>query len=134
MKRICLLTGASGFFGTAFLERFADQYQIVAVRNRNAIQFATQEQTFVDPLLPSEEVIENQHAAYSVRADISKSEEIDRLVSDVIARFGRIDLLINAAVCRAWSHLLAPSSIDSADMMWNVNVLAPLRLSVGIAR
>jgi NAD(P)-dependent dehydrogenase (short-subunit alcohol dehydrogenase family) len=134
MKRVCLLTGASGLFGTAFIERHADRYQIAAVHNRNAIQFATQEQTFVDPLFPSRDLPENNRAIYSIRADISNPQEIDRLLGEVLARFGQIDLLINGAARREWSHVLTPGALDSAEMLWNVNVLAPLRLSVGIAR
>jgi NAD(P)-dependent dehydrogenase (short-subunit alcohol dehydrogenase family) len=134
MKRVCLLTGASGFLGTAFIKRYADRYQIVAVHNRNAIQFATQEQTFLDPLCPAREIPENEHAVYSMRADISQPQEIERLIGDVVARFGRIDLLINGAATRAISHLLAPGAVDPAELLWRVNVLAPLRFSVGVAR
>src|SRR5947209_14314020 len=97
IKRVCLLTGASGPLGTAFIERYADRYQIIAVHNRNAIQFATQEQVFVDPLFPSLGIPANNNAVYSVRVDISKQDEIEHLIREVIARFERIDDLINGA-------------------------------------
>lgn len=134
MKRVCMLTGASGPLGTAFIERYADRYQIIAVHNRNPIQFATQQQVFVDPLFPSLETAANNHAVYSVRADISKQDEIERLICEVIALFGRIDLLINGAAMRKWSHLLAPGALDTVEMQMNVNILAPVRLAVDLAR
>lgn len=134
MKRVCMLTGASGPLGTAFIEHYADRYQIIAVHNRNPIQFATQEQVFVDPLFPSSGIAANDHAVYSVRANISKQDEIEYLIREVIARFGRIDLLINGAALRAWSHLLAPGALDTAEAQMSVNLLAPVRLAVALAR
>ncbi|HEV2837125.1 MAG TPA: SDR family oxidoreductase [Pyrinomonadaceae bacterium] len=133
MKRVCVLTGASGLLGTAFIERFADQYQIVAVYNQNPVHYATQEQTFVDPLLPSRKIPENNGAVYSIRADVSNPREIDALIDEVVSRFGRIDLLVNAAAYRVWSHLLDDDAINTAEDVLKVNVLGPLRLSVGIA-
>jgi len=133
MKRVCVLTGASGLLGTAFIERFADQYQIVAVHNRNAVQYATQEQRFVDPLLPSRKIAENNGAVHSIRADVSNQREIDSLIDEVVDRFGCIDLLINAAAYRVWSHLLDEEAMNTAEEVLKVNVLGPLRLSIGIA-
>ena len=46
MKRVCLLTGASGSLGTAFIERYAATYRIVAVHHRSPVQFATADQRF----------------------------------------------------------------------------------------
>ena len=134
MKRVCLLTGASGLLGTAFIERYAEQYQIVAVHHQHAVQFATQEQVFIDPLFPSRELPANNQTVDSIRADISKPEEINRLIHEVIVRFGRIDLLINCAAIRAWTNLLKPGAVDAAEMILNINVLGPLRLCVGLAQ
>jgi NAD(P)-dependent dehydrogenase (short-subunit alcohol dehydrogenase family) len=133
MKRVCLLTGASGLLGTAFIERFADEYQIAAVYNRNPIQFPTQDQVFVDPLLPSRQIAENNGAVLSIRTDLSSPGEIDSLIDEVIGQFGRIDLLINSAAQRTWLHLLDEKTMDAAESVMRVNVLGPLRLSVGIA-
>ena len=71
LKRVCLLTGASGTFGRAFMERFADRYHIAAVHHERPIDFATQDQVFVDPLRPDDEVPTNDHAVYAMRADLS---------------------------------------------------------------
>lgn len=134
MKRVCLLTGASGLLGTTFSERFASCCQIVAVRNRNEICFATQEQVFVNPLFPEIKVPANDDAVYAIRADLSKPVEIDCITGEVLARFGGVDLLINAAGLSCWAGLVSPSALDLAEAILQVNVLAPLRLSVGIAQ
>lgn len=134
MKRVCLLTGASGLLGTAFIKRFSDQYRIIAVHNRNTLQSATQEQVYIDPLFPPMEITANNHAVYSVRADISKQGEIERLIDEVMARFGRVDLLVNGAAVHAWSHLLNPGALGTVEVQMNVNVIAPVRLAVGLAQ
>jgi len=134
VKRVCLMTGASGSLATAFIQRYADRYRIIAVHNRHPVQFAAQDQEFVDPLAPSHRVAANEHAVHSVRADLSEADGVARLVSEVVAQFGSIDLLINAATMRSWSPLLEPGALDAAEAVLRTNVLAPLRLSVTIAQ
>ncbi|HEY7388469.1 MAG TPA: SDR family oxidoreductase [Bryobacteraceae bacterium] len=134
MKRVCLLTGASGLLGKAFIERYACHYQIVAVHHRTAIAFATQDQEFIDPLEPEREIGANSHAVYAIRADLSKQHEIDRVVAEAAAQFGRVDLLINAAAVRYFSPVLKPGGLDGAERLFEINLQAPLRLSVGLAQ
>jgi NAD(P)-dependent dehydrogenase (short-subunit alcohol dehydrogenase family) len=134
MKRVCLLTGASGLLGTAFIERCHDTYNIIAVHNRNPVQFSTQDQKFVDPLAPSRPIAANEHATHSIEADICELDAINRIVGEVKAHFGRIDLLINAAAIRAWSPVLSDTGLDAAEVVLKINVLAPIRLSVAIAK
>jgi NAD(P)-dependent dehydrogenase (short-subunit alcohol dehydrogenase family) len=134
VTRVCLLTGASGAFGTAFVERYADRYQIVAVHHRTPIRYATQEQAFIDPLAPSTRITENDQAVHGVRADLSEQSEIDRVVEEALEGFGRVDLLVNAAVHRRWSSILAPAAAADAGRVIDINLLAPLRLAVRLAR
>jgi NAD(P)-dependent dehydrogenase (short-subunit alcohol dehydrogenase family) len=134
MKRVCLLTGASGLLGTAFLERYAERYHVIAVHHRNPIQFATQQQQFIDPLAPQREMAVNAHAVHAIQADIALPLQIDRLIDEVVERCGQVDLLLNVAALRGWANLLDPHALDGVDRLMDVNVLAPLRLCVGLAR
>src|SRR5262245_5612387 len=133
MKRVCLLTGASGLLGTRFIECCAERYQIIAAHNQNAISYATQEQEFVDPLSSSSPLSINHHRVYSIRADLREPAQIDNTIREVKDRFGGIDLLINGAAVRHWCGLLETGGIDRAQEILDLNVLAPLRLSVGLA-
>jgi NAD(P)-dependent dehydrogenase (short-subunit alcohol dehydrogenase family) len=133
VKRVCLLTGASGSLGTTFIDRYATVYEIIAVHNRSHIQYATQDQIFFDPLDLHRPIPENSSAVYAYRVDLARKAEIDQLVQDVQERFGGVDLLINAAAVRAWANLLAPGAIESASAFFVVNVLAPLRLATALA-
>jgi NAD(P)-dependent dehydrogenase (short-subunit alcohol dehydrogenase family) len=134
MTRVCLLTGASGSLGTAFIERFAASYRIIAVHHRTPVHFATADQRFVDPLAPSVPVAANAHPVHAIGADLCQAADVDRLVAEVADRFGNVDLIVNAAAIRAWSALLEPNAIDDAEQVLRTNVVAPLRVCLTIAR
>lgn len=133
MKRVCLLTGASGLLGRAFIARHAEQFEIIAVHRHNDLWVASQELNFVDPLDPERLLVENLRQVFSVRADLSSPEEIDRLTTAALDRFGQVDMLINAAAYRRWSGLLDDWALDDAEWHFAVNVVAPLRLAVSLA-
>jgi NAD(P)-dependent dehydrogenase (short-subunit alcohol dehydrogenase family) len=134
MTRVCLLTGASGSLGTAFIERYAASYRIVAVHHRTPVQFATADQRFVDPLAPLAPVAANAYAVHAISADLCLAADVDRLVTEVADRFGTVDLVVNAAAIRAWSALLEPDAIDNAEQVLRTNVVAPLRVCMAVAR
>jgi NAD(P)-dependent dehydrogenase (short-subunit alcohol dehydrogenase family) len=127
--RICVLTGASGLLGTAFIKRCSIDYKIVAIHNSHDLK---PPQKLVDPLYTSFP-IENPPVD-AMRADLSKPEVIDQLCADIITKYGKVDLLINAACHRNWQHMLADNALDELEESFAVNVLAPMRLSVGFAK
>lgn len=126
--RVCVLTGASGYLGRQFIKKYAHKYNIVAVYNRNPLP-APQE--FVDPLFPADTFSES--TITGVQANLTKKSEINTLVETVIGKFGKVDLLINAACHRNWSDLLKPKALDYAEWSFSVNVLAPLRLATAFS-
>jgi NAD(P)-dependent dehydrogenase (short-subunit alcohol dehydrogenase family) len=135
MTRVCLLTGASGQLGTAFIARYADRYQIVAVHHRRPIFFPTQHQEFINPLgKPQPQGEPNAFKVHAIRADIARPEAINEIVHQALGRYGRVDMLINAATVRRFSPLLANEMDADAAHVFCINVLAPLRLSAALAR
>jgi NAD(P)-dependent dehydrogenase (short-subunit alcohol dehydrogenase family) len=134
-ERVCLLTGASGLLGSAFIRQHAARYRIIGICNRGMLEFATQEQTFFDPIDPTRPILNNAFAVHQISTDLSAPANVDAVVDEVLGKFGQVDLLINAAACRVWSQLTAyGGSLDSASEMFQVNVVAPLRLSAALAR
>jgi NAD(P)-dependent dehydrogenase (short-subunit alcohol dehydrogenase family) len=134
LKRVCVITGASGRLGTAFIRSYRTQFQIVAIHNRHGLEFASQNQFFIDPLDRRRPIGENEDPIYEIRADLSHQKDIERICYEVIEKFQEIDLLINAAVWGAWTPLLSADALTDAESALHVNVLAPLRLAVGFAR
>jgi NAD(P)-dependent dehydrogenase (short-subunit alcohol dehydrogenase family) len=135
-KRVCLLTGASGRFGAAFCRSYSSKYAIVAVdRTEPPPGVATQQSRFVDPGAPGAMPTENEHPVFAIRADLSGEREYERVVELALARFGRIDLIVNAAV--HWdSGLLLENErlLDNATQQFWLNTILPVQLSVHVAR
>lgn len=134
-KRVCLLTGAGGRLGTAFCRRYADRYDIVAVCRRRIPAVPSQEQVLVDPLAPAAAIRANRHPVFIVRADLSRDEQLERVVEVALSRFERIDLVVNAAVHSVWAPIVESSRLlDSAPAQFGVNAILPLRLSALVVR
>jgi NAD(P)-dependent dehydrogenase (short-subunit alcohol dehydrogenase family) len=132
-KRVCLLTGASGRLGTAFCRAQAHRYDIAAVYRTRPPEVPTQHQTFFDPIDPSASVAENQHPVFAIQSDLTATGELGRVVDLVLARFGRIDLLVNAAVRSVWAPILGTRKLlDSLDAQFLLNAMIPLKLSVEV--
>ena len=137
-KRVCLLTGASGRLGTAFCQRFADRYHIVAVYHQRPPQVPSQLQWHVDPLNPADDLDRpppQQHLVYAVQADLRQAEELERVVEVTLARYEQVDVLVHAAVHSIWGNLLSDERVAaSVEEQLLMNVTQPLRLSLLLAR
>ena len=126
-RRVCLLTGASGPLGNAFIDRYADRYEIAAIQHRAAGLLRDP-----GPAVRRSSATRSRARGrtggkvYAIRADIGRQEEIERAVAAALAEFGSVDLLINAAAVRRFSPLLRADHELHAEEAFNVNVLAPL--------
>ena len=133
--RVCLLTGASGRLGTAFCRLFANQYDIVAVHRSRQPQWPSQHQEVVDVLQPRANLPANQHPVYAVKADLTDEAELRRVVDVALARFSRIDLLVNAAAHSVWAPMVESRRVlESAEQQFLVNTIVPARLATLVAR
>jgi NAD(P)-dependent dehydrogenase (short-subunit alcohol dehydrogenase family) len=136
-RRVCLLTGAGGTLGGAFCRAYAADYEIVAVCRRRAPDIPSQDECYVDPLRPLAELPENQVRVFAVYADLEQPGQIERVVDIALARFGRVDLLVNNAGYSRWH---SPGLIDGAgalgdfDRHFAVNAGIPVRLAVRLGQ
>lgn len=71
--------------------------------------------------------------AWSVEADIGSKAEFERLVEDVYARFGRLDVLVNNAARTRFGPLFDVTEEDFDDVV-NTNLRGPFFGSVAAAR
>jgi NAD(P)-dependent dehydrogenase (short-subunit alcohol dehydrogenase family) len=135
-KRVCLLTGARGRLGTAFCKAYAAEYSIVAVyRTAPFTSVASQQRELFDPLDPKARVPENEHPVLAIQADLSEPRAYERVVELALVRFGRIDLVVNAAVHWSTGGLLHnDSSSGSWEREFWMNAILPVQMSVHIAK
>lgn len=110
MRKVALVTGGARGIGLAIAENLAQDYDLAVT------WLATQ-----PTALP--------RSVLAVRADLTDKDAAAWIVTEVIERFGRLDVIVNNA------GLIAPSRPDVFDdnslgRMFNVNVLAAHALLV----
>lgn len=135
-RRVCVLTGAGGRLGNAFCQAYAQDYEIVAVCRRRAPDVPSQVEQYVDPLDPDDESL-NAHPVFVIHADLAQPGEVERVVDLVMARYGRVDLLVNNAAATAFHPLgLADGeqALADVDAFFRLNVGVPMRFAVRIAQ
>ncbi len=133
-KRVCLFTGANGRLGTAFCQLYRDQYDIVAAYRTQPPDILSQLQHFVDPLDVNAAIPENEHPAYAVQTDLSDDRSLSHLVDIALARFGRIDVLVNSAADLAFLGSTTDCNHDVKRMLeqMHLNALVPMRLAATV--
>jgi 3-oxoacyl-[acyl-carrier protein] reductase len=89
--KVALVTGSGRNIGRATVLKLAAEGAHVVVNSRT-------NQAEADAV--AQEVRAGGGKALSLLADVSKKEQVDRMVSRALAEFGRIDILINNAAIR----------------------------------
>lgn len=131
------MTGAGGTLGNAFCKAYGAEYDIVAVCRRRAPTVASQYEWFIDPLAPEADVPENANRVFVVYADLEQDGEVERVVDIALARYDRVDVLVNAA---AYTLLHPPGLVDGDVLLDSVarhvrmNVEVPLRFATRLAQ
>ena len=115
--KVALVTGASSGIGRAAAVKFASEGAPVALVARRADALAE----------VAREIKARGGESRVVAADVTREEEIERVVRETVAAFGGIDVLVNAA------GIIANGTIENTrladwDYMFNVNVRAPFCL------
>lgn len=130
-EKVCLITGASGLLGRTFCARYREQYRIAAVYRRERPWLPSQDAAVIDPLDPAADSAENTHPIYAIQADLMQPGQAPRVVEMTLAHYGRIDLLVNAAVTSQWAPMLDGTTrlVDSVSAQFAMAVDIPLRLA-----
>jgi NAD(P)-dependent dehydrogenase (short-subunit alcohol dehydrogenase family) len=133
-RRVCLFTGAGGRLGNDFCQRFAADYDIVAVCRNHLPEVADQDRGFIDPLDVSNPRFDEPEV-FTVKADLRDDGAVNRVVELALARFGRIDVLVNAAAHVQHERLTTlAGDTGSLDAAFQVNATLPIKLAATVAR
>ena len=85
--KVSIVTGAGRGIGKAIARRFAEEGSIVVLAARSADE--------IDESI--KEIKKNGGEGISIKTDISKVDEVNDLVKQVIDKFSKIDIMINCA-------------------------------------
>jgi meso-butanediol dehydrogenase/(S,S)-butanediol dehydrogenase/diacetyl reductase len=106
-----IITGAGSGIGRASAQHFAREGALVAVAD---VRLHKAQQT-VD-LLAAE-----GHRSIAIEVDVSEPVQVEQMVNDTIAAFGRLDVLFNnAATVRVGNAV--ELTVDDWDIVWRTNV------------
>ena len=109
--KVAIVTGASSGIGRAAARLFAESgYTTVAV-GRNEKELSALSQT-----IKSKKGLVKIHLA-----DVTEHSQLDRIASEAIANFGRIDVLVNSAGTIK-NGSIENTTLDDWDKMMNVNL------------
>ena len=103
--QVCIVTGAASGIGRAIARTLAAQGATVVVAD-----VTTQ---VIEGGAPTAEVIAAEGGrAVFIPTDVARTEQVDALVDQAVARFGRLDVLVNNACIRHARPLLALEEAD----------------------
>ncbi len=123
--KVALVTGAARGIGRAIAWELAAQGALVAVNYRESANAAN------DLAAEIEARLHGQAAA--IQADVSVAADVDRLVSAVIERFGRLDILVNnAGITR--DKLVLRMTDDDWDTVMDTNLRGAFLCSRAVLR
>ncbi|WP_144111992.1 L-iditol 2-dehydrogenase [Paraburkholderia sp. BCC1886] len=120
--KVAILTGAASGIGEAVARRYLDEgARCVLVDVKSADSFAHALQAdYADRVL-------------TVRADVTRREDIERIVAETLARFERVDILFNNAALFDMRPIL-DESWDVFDRLFAVNVKGMFFLMQAVAQ
>jgi len=114
-----LITGATGGIGLAAAEALAAKGANVAIVGRSASRTKAAEALIRASAAPGAEV--STHLA-----DLASQAAVRKLAADILARYGKLDVLVNNAGAM---HTTRQVSADGIELTWAVNHLAPFLLT-----
>ena len=106
--KVAIVTGASSGIGKATAMLFSNKGARIALVGRNKTPLEQLRDT-----LPGE--------AVAIAADVTVDGDCERIVLDTIAKFGRLDILVNAAGIIA-NGTLENTTLQEWDAMFKINV------------
>jgi short-subunit dehydrogenase len=110
---VCLVTGATSGIGRATALRLSALGARVVSVGRDVLAL---------------DEVGRQTSSLAVQADLSDPADIDLAVQEVLAAFGRVDVLVNNAA-QGWAGPFSDQEVEGADYLVRVNLIAPIRLT-----
>lgn len=111
-NKVAIITGSSRSIGAQIARRYAREGAKVVLNDRSYPELAEQ---------VIRQIVSAGGEAFFVQADVSKEAEVERLIEETAARYGRIDILVNNAAVdprKTWYEITA----EEWDELMGINV------------
>jgi NAD(P)-dependent dehydrogenase (short-subunit alcohol dehydrogenase family) len=121
--KVCLITGASRGLGRALAVEFGGRGAKLVINSRTSSEKALAE--------TEQELRDLGAQVLSVVADVSQRADMERLAGAALARFGRVDVLVNNASALGPTPMpfLIDTPIDDFERVMRTNTLGPFMLT-----
>ena len=124
MKKTILVTGGARGIGKKIVEDFANLGYNVCVNYNKSEKEAFN---------LKDELANKGLSVFIVKADISKVDEVESMVKNVISNFGKIDVLVNnAGVCNY--DLFTEAAYEEIKKMIDVNILGTINVTRSVLK
>ena len=109
-NQVVIITGASGNLGGALAARFRESGATLVLVDRTA-----------DKLAQAYPELANNPQHFLVGADLTNADAVKAVVEQTVARFGRVDVLVNTVGGFRAGTPLHETPLDTFDFMLNLN-------------
>jgi 3-oxoacyl-[acyl-carrier protein] reductase len=110
--KVVIVTGSSSGIGKAIALRFGEEGARVVVTAR---RLSLCEQTV-------EQIGAKGGEAWAIQTDVADEQQVERLITETVKRYGRVDVLVNNAGIVAGGRRLAETSTKDFDEVMSVNL------------
>ncbi len=111
-NKIAIVTGGRGMYGASISRGLCEMGATVIIASRSGDKCEEY----------AKELRAEGYEAYGMSLDLNSDDSISALVSDVLARFGKIDVLVNNAVDRSNLVPLSTASREKLQASMNTNL------------
>ncbi|XP_026328407.1 uncharacterized protein LOC113236511 [Hyposmocoma kahamanoa] len=118
-SKVVLVTGGSSGIGAAAAIKFAEEGAKVSMVGRNEKKLQN----------VSDKCKKAGSIPLVINADVTKDEDVKRIISDTIKHYGRLDILVNNAGTCIPSSILAPNAVQTFDSLMALNLRSAIYLT-----
>src|SRR5688572_24937266 len=112
-QKVVLVTGGSAGLGLAIARAFSQRGASVTIAGRDARRLEA----------AASDVGQHAGSVLAIPADVTRQEDVDRLIRATIDRFGRLDVLVNN-VGRSMRGEVLATTPEEFQAVWDVNFLS----------
>ena len=112
--KVVIVTGSSSGIGRAVILAFAKEGASVVLHGTNEERIQKTKSLLLEEKVPEDRIL-------VVAGEIEEEETQDTLVNETIAKFGKIDILVNNAAVLRKPGIEDNASLENLDYLYNIN-------------